>query len=79
MNNLYHWHDERMVDLKMKEINRELEQASLLKEAGISGANWLACVVDALRNVLITRMKALQDHPSTEHKSYPSGSDKLAC
>ena len=41
-NNLYHWQDERLVELKLREVDREIEQARLLKEAGLSGANLLS-------------------------------------
>ena len=78
MNNLYSWHDERMVDLEMKEIRREIGQACLLTEAGISSGNWLARAVAALRNMLITRDKGLQDRRSIEQISYQSCSDKVA-
>lgn len=78
MNNLYSWHDQRMVDWEMEEIRRELGQACLLKEAGISNTNWLVRAVDVLRNLLITRDKGTQDRRSLEQGSYQSCSDKLA-
>jgi hypothetical protein len=67
MNNLYNWHDERMVDLKMKEINRELEQARLLREAGISDTNWLTSAFGALSNWLIAISERLRNRRSTKH------------
>jgi len=78
MNNLYSWHDERMVDLEMKEIRREIGQACLLTEAGISNGSWLARAVAALRNLLITRDKGPQDRRSIEQISYQSCNDKVA-
>lgn len=77
MSNLYNWHEERMVELKMQEINREIEQARLLKEASNSGANRLARAVDALRSVLRRRRKGVQDHAPIEHESYQSLSDEV--
>jgi len=69
-NNLYHWQDERLVELKLREVDRELEQARLLKEAGLSGANLLSRAFAALHNLLLARSKRLQDHRSVEHQSY---------
>jgi hypothetical protein len=33
MSNLYNWHDERMNELKIREISREIEHLELLREA----------------------------------------------
>jgi hypothetical protein len=44
-NHLYHWHDEHMVRYEMQEVDRALEQARLLREAGLAGQRvpaWLA-------------------------------------
>jgi len=75
MNNLYHWHDERMVDLEMKEINREIANANLLREAGLSGTDWLARALNGLLDLLRTRGRKPQDHRSMERQSYPSRSE----
>lgn len=77
MNNLYHWHDERMVNLKIEEINREIEQTRLLREAGISNPSWMARAVVALRNLLIERRKKFQGECSIGCQSSQSTSDKL--
>lgn len=71
-NNLYNWHDERMVELKMKELNQELEQARLINEAGLSGSNRLAHAIEALRRLLNKRSSDFQDHSSVEQQSYQS-------
>jgi hypothetical protein len=78
MNNLYSWHDERMVDWEMREIRREIGQACLLRGTGISDTNWLVRAVDALRNLLITRGKGPQDRRSLGQRSYQSCSDQVA-
>jgi hypothetical protein len=75
MNNLYHWHDERMVDLEMKEINREIANANLLREAGLSGTDWLARALNGLLDLLGTRGREPQDRHSMERQSYPSRSE----
>jgi hypothetical protein len=75
MNNLPNWQIERMVDLKLQEINREIEHDLLIKEAGIARKNWLARAVDALRSLLTTRRVGAQDHASIEQQSYQSLND----
>lgn len=60
-NNLYHWHDEQMVRLEMREVDRAVEQARLLKEAGLSGESWLARAAQALRSLLAKCLERLQE------------------
>lgn len=50
-NNLYHWHDERMVRHEMHEIDRAVQQARLLREAGSGWLTRAADAVHALRGV----------------------------
>jgi hypothetical protein len=73
MNNLYL--QERMVDLKMQEIQREVDQARLLKEAGLSDPNLLVRAAQSLRSLWRGR-KRLPDLPSVAHHAYQS--DKAA-
>lgn len=75
MNNL--WQVERLVELKQEEINREIEHARLLKEAGISRGNWLARAGHALHSLVNARRKDPQDHASVEQRSYQSFSDEV--
>lgn len=74
-NNLYSRHDEQMVRHEMREVDRAVEQARLLREAGLSGPSWLSRAAKVLRNVLRAR-KSLQDHDSIEPQAYQS--DELA-
>ena len=78
MNNLYHWHDERMVELKMQEINREIEKIRLLREAGLSNPSWTARAVEAFHNLFIPRDKGVQDQRCIERQSYQSTDEKSA-
>lgn len=78
MNNLYHWHDERMVDLERKEIDREIANANLLREAGLSGTDWLARALNGLLGLLKIRDRDLEDRPSSEQTSYPPRQEKAA-
>ena len=64
MNNVYL--QERLVELKLREVERQLEQARLLKEARLSGPSLLARVAQALRHLPKTRSKKLQRQHSAE-------------
>ena len=54
-NNLYQWHNERMVDLEMQEIRRELAQASLFRQTGAAGGSWLARAFGSLLDLFKNR------------------------
>ena len=73
MNNPYL--QERLVELKQQEIQRELEQARLLREARPSGPGLLTRAVKFLHRVANIRRKVLRDHASVEQRSYQSLSD----
>ena len=61
MNNLYNWHDERMVHYEMGEVNRAIEQARLLKEAGISGNDFVIRVGKVLGDLFVALKTWLQE------------------
>ncbi len=77
-NNLYSWHDEEMVRHEMREVDRAIEQARRLREAGLVGENWLARAVKALRILLNARRKGIQDHSSVEPQAYQAVTRKVA-
>ena len=86
-NNLYHWHDERMVRHEMHELDRAVQQARLLREAGPgaqSGPGWLtraADAVHALRAVgdwLIAARKGIQDRRFIEPGTFSKKSPRSA-
>ena len=77
-NNLYHWHDEKMVELEMREFKREMEQARLLKEAGLADSSVLARAVSAVRRLLAARRRGHQAQSSLEPQSHPFQSEKMA-
>lgn len=67
MNNLYL--QKQVVKLKMQQEQREMEQARLLREAGLSRANFVAHWVVVLHKLLKARRNRLQGHRSVEHQS----------
>ena len=66
---------DRLLELKMKEIQHEVQQARLLQEAGLSDSNVLARAAQSLRSLWRGR-KRLPDLPSVAHHAYQS--DKAA-
>ena len=74
MNNLYL--QQQVVKLKMQEAQREIEQAHLRREAGLSGPNWVPRAAKAFLNLRGARRRRVQDRHSVEPQSYQS--DKLA-
>jgi len=77
-NNLYHWHDEQMVQYEMHEVDRAVEQARLLQEAGLSGPSWLTRIMNGLGNLLKARSRGVQDRRPTEPKAVPRKSPRSA-
>lgn len=76
MNNLYNWHDEQMIQLEMQQVRDEMEHVRMLKEAGISGNDWLLLAMKSLRGLLTKGWKRLQDYRSVEPQSQPSMCEK---
>jgi hypothetical protein len=70
-NHLNHWHAEQMVRYERHEVDRAVEQARLLREAGLSGESWLARAGKALGNLLKARRTGLQDQRFIGPRTYP--------
>ena len=77
-NNLYGWHDEHMVRYEMQEVDRAVEQARLVREAGLSGPGWLSRAVNGLRNLLKARRKGLKEQRAMEPKIFPGSNPRSA-
>ena len=75
-NNLYQWHDQQTVRYEMQEVDRAVEQARLLREAGLSRPGWLTLAVKGLGNLLKVRRKGLQDQRSSEPRAVPKKSPR---
>ena len=76
-NNLYNWHDERLVELKLRELNREVEHLRLLKEAGLSEPGWFARVGKVIRYWLAMRTRRQQGDDTVDYRSLQQRSDEL--
>ena len=61
---------ERLIELKIEDIEKEMQQVHLRKKAGLAGTNWHTRLVNALLNLRRTRHIDLQYQPHTELGSY---------
>ena len=76
-NNIYHWQDEYMAELKDREIRSELEHIRLLKEAGLYATGGLFHAVKAISNRLAEKMKEIHDHQVLAHQLHRRRSHKF--
>lgn len=72
-NNLYGRHDERMVQHEMREVDRAVQQARLLKELGSSEPGLLARSIDALRGLISARKAKIQERQFGEPQARKGG------
>jgi hypothetical protein len=54
-NNLYHWHNERMVDMEMQQVRHELAQANYFRQSGSAERSWLARALGGLLKLFNNR------------------------
>lgn len=78
-NNLYHWHDNWMAELEMRQVREEMEHVRMLKEAGITGNGWLDRAWKALSSLVSAVRSRLKDRRPTELRSYPVDCDHIPC
>ena len=67
-NDLYQWHAGKTVRYEMQEIDRAVEQARLLREAGLAGPGWLTRIVNRLGHMLNAPRKGLPEGRSPDSK-----------
>jgi hypothetical protein len=78
MNTLYNWHDEMMVALERKDLEREIESIRLLRDAGLSNPGWLERLFIALGNSLVRWGQQLRENYTAPHQAYQITSGKWA-
>lgn len=74
-NNLYQWHDERMVDLEMRQIRDELGQANYLSEPGPSVLRSLTGALTSFLGLFFGRKSEAGDRAG--QRTYSSGKHKV--
>jgi len=78
MNNLYHWHDETMIALKMDEIKREMISIRLLHDAGLSNPSLFERAAIAIGHGLVKLGQRLYQNYTEPHQAYQITSGKFA-
>ena len=77
MNNLYQWHDERMVNYERQEFQQAVEQTRLLRDAGLSGNDGLLRAVKLVSGLFSAAKERLHGKRSIEPRCQPSGCENV--
>ena len=78
MNNLYQWHNEAMVTLKIDDLRREMDKICLLHDACLSNPGWFERTVIAIGNSFVKIGKNLHKKYTAPTRSYQITSSKYA-
>lgn len=76
--NLYGWHNEAMVALEMRELEREIEQIRLIKDAGLAKPGLFERIGISLGNALVKAGQNLRERRISPHQAYQNTSCKIA-
>lgn len=76
--NLYSWHNEIMTNLEMREIEREIEQIRLIKDAGLATPGLFERIGMSLGNALVKRGQTLHEQRVSPRQAYQNTSCKIA-
>lgn len=76
--NMLNWHTEQMLDLKMREINREVEENRLIKDAGLAKPGLLERIGISLGDTLVKASHNLRERRMLQRQAYQDTSCKLA-
>jgi len=76
--NLYSWHNEIMTTLEMREIEREIEEIRLIKDANLTKPSLLERIGTVLGNTLIKKSQELREQRISPHQAYQNTSCKIA-
>ena len=77
-NNLYSWHDEMMTRLEMREIEREIDEIRLIKDAGLVKPGLLERIGVSLGKALTKAGNNLREQRTSPHQAYQNTSCKIA-
>ena len=76
--NLYSWHNEIMTNLEMREIEREIEEIRLIKDAGLAKPGLFERLGIGLGNALVKAGKNQREQRTSPHQAYQVTSCKIA-
>ena len=74
---LYQWQAEQTVRYELREVDRAVEQARLLREAGLAGDGWLKRALTSLRERLQARGTGFPKQRSFEREVLPAKNSEL--
>jgi len=77
MNNLYHWHNEVMVELEMEDIRNELKETSLLHDAGLSYSDLFKQSTIAVGHMLVKLGQRMQRKSANSNQAYQTKGNKF--
>ena len=78
MNNIYHWHNEVMVNLEMESFKREMDAIRLLHDVGLSNPSPLDRAMILIGRTLAGLGDRMQKRYTDPHQAYQVTSSKLA-
>jgi hypothetical protein len=76
--NMHNWHTEQMLDLKMREIKREVKTNRLIKVAGLAKPGLLERIGISLGNTLVKIGQNLRERRMLQCQAYQETSSNLA-
>ena len=76
--NLYSWHNEVMTNLEMREIEREIEDIRLIKDAGLAKPGLLERIGSGLGNAMVNAGRNLREKRTSPRQAYQNTSCKIA-
>ena len=76
--NLYSWHNEVMTTLEMREIEREIEEIRLIKDAGLAKPSLLERIGISLGKALVEAGQSLREQRTSPRQAYQNTSCKIA-
>ena len=78
MDNLYHWHNEEMVRLKMEDFRREMDKIRLINDAALSNPGLFERLAVTLGGALVRLGRRLHTNVTEPHQAYQVTSSKYA-
>ena len=76
--NLYSWHNEIMTNLEMREIEREIEDIRLIKDANLGKPGLIERIATSLGNTLTKRSQELHEQRKSPRQAYQNTSCRIA-
>ena len=76
--NMHDWNTEQMIYMRMREIEREVEENRLIKDAGLAKPGLLERIGISLGNALVKTGRNLREKRISPNQAYQNTSCKFA-